>query len=879
MTRPWRILHLTASVAETSGQYNEHCLPFVGERDLTLCSFHRPAVVPPPEITCFDGGSSSLGYLRALRAALGGARDYDVIHAHAARAGVLFLIANLFRPRNLARSVYTVQNSYWNYRLGTRLLLVPIFAGYRRLVMCSEACRDSLPAWLRRLGGRRIRVVQNAVHVERVRRAVEARPQRRDRKHFVVACVGRVIEIKDPLTVLDAFSRAADPDWRLRFIGDGALRSRVLSEAKARGLGDRVEVTGLISRDRVFEALGAADVFVSASKGEGLPVAVLEGLASGRPSVLSDIPPHRELVNGAEFIPLVECGDAAGFARELRRLHAATPAARRGIATRCRNHVERHFGLPVMHSAYERVYEEVRPKPAGAGAGHSAVAAPAVPLSTSLRLFRALDEAAVGYCHFKSNEHLAEGLAGITDLDVLVERRHAAAAQSVLLEAGFKRVQSKLAAAYPAVEDYLGFDPDTARLIHVHVHYALVAGEPHLKSYQLRLGDAILSSRVRDADTGVYVTEPNFEMELLLVRCALKLRWRDHVLELLGRPYLRGSLLREYHWLMQRIDPARVCAQTAKTLGPAASAALEPLLDQTPTIRGFRRLRARAMASLADQRSHGPVVALALRTAREAVWWFSAVSRRLLGLPIATRRAVPSGGMVVTFLGPDGCGKSTIAREIRAWLGWKLDVYSVYFGSGDGRVSLQRWPLKLALGLYRRLRPLASGRGPWSADATNIASRTGTWRGGAAKLRWIWALSLALEKRASMRSLVRARNRGMVVVCDRYPQIQVMGFNDGPLLGEWLDRPRGWRRRVAAWEYRVYRDLVRNAPDLAFKLRVSPEMASRRKPEVSRAEVERRLKALEQIDYGERCDAVDLDADRALPQVLAEIKRVIWERL
>ena len=174
--------------------------------------------------------------------------------------------------------------------------------------------------------------------------------------------------------------------------------------------------------------------------------------------------------------------------------------------------------------------------PAAGSRGSAGPTASPTPLQQSLRLFRAFDEAGVVHCHFKSNEHLAEGLAGVTDLDVLVERRHARAAQAALSVTGFKRFSSRFAAAYPAVEDYLGFDPDAARLIHMHVHYALVAGEPHLKSYQLRLGDTLLATRVNDAQTGVYVSDPSLEMELLLLRCALKLRWRDRVLERLGRP-------------------------------------------------------------------------------------------------------------------------------------------------------------------------------------------------------------------------------------------------------------------------------------------------------------------------------------------------------
>ena len=49
-------------------------------------------------------------------------------------------------------------------------------------------------------------------------------------------------------------------------------------------------------------------------------------------------------------------------------------------------------------------------------------------------------------------------------------------------------------------------------------------------------------------------------------------------------------------------------------------------------------------------------------------------------------------------------------------------------------------------------------------------------------MRVVWALALAVEKRSKMRRARRARNRGMLVLCDRYPQTKILGFNDGPLL-------------------------------------------------------------------------------------------------
>ena len=153
------------------------------------------------------------------------------------------------------------------------------------------------------------------------------------------------------------------------------------------------------------------------------------------------------------------------------------------------------------------------------------------PLSRSLALFRQFEECGVPCCHFKSNEHLLEGLAGVTDLDLLIASDRARAAQGALQTAGFKRFSGRFAAAYPAVEDYLGFDTDTGRLIHAHVYYALVVGEPNLKGYQLGFDGAVLATRVVDRATGVHTSDPSYEMLLLLIRFALKARVRDCVWE------------------------------------------------------------------------------------------------------------------------------------------------------------------------------------------------------------------------------------------------------------------------------------------------------------------------------------------------------------
>ena len=57
----------------------------------------------------------------------------------------------------------------------------------------------------------------------------------------------------------------------------------------------KIKFKGLVSRDLTIEHMLDADVCISLSKGEGLPIAVLEAMYSGCFMILSDIPPHKEV--------------------------------------------------------------------------------------------------------------------------------------------------------------------------------------------------------------------------------------------------------------------------------------------------------------------------------------------------------------------------------------------------------------------------------------------------------------------------------------------------------------------------------------------------------------------------------------------------------
>ena len=354
------LLHITLSIGETSAPYNEHCLPFANEHEIAVCTFFKPSIVVPPQIRLFAGDNSFIGFFRALKAALA-QQQYDVVHAHSPHVGVLFLAGTVFRRRDLMpATVFTVHCTYPTYHLRHKLMFMVVFALFQKVVCCSQAVFDSFPPFFRWLAGSRFCTVQNGLDIARVDRIVEKlQPRPRQGNEFAILSISRLVDVKNPFCVLAAFQQSMEQSSRLTMIGDGPLRPSLVAKSREANLENQVEFTGLIQREKVFEHLFNTDLFISASRGEGLPIAVLEAMACRCPVLLSDIPPHREIAEGVDFIPLVEPDDVAGFAREVSRVKSMSAAERAIVGQKCRKLVEERFSLPAMHAGYMDIYTEL----------------------------------------------------------------------------------------------------------------------------------------------------------------------------------------------------------------------------------------------------------------------------------------------------------------------------------------------------------------------------------------------------------------------------------------------------------------------------------------------------------------------------------------
>ncbi len=492
-----------------------------------------------------------------------------------------------------------------------------------------------------------------------------------------------------------------------------------------------------------------------------------------------------------------------------------------------------------------------------------------------------LNSREVRYCHWKSNEKLQEALRGSTDLDLLCHPDDEQSFREILNQHGFVRLDDVAFTGYPGIENYVGHDPETGCSIHVHLHFELTFGTPFIKEYVTPWGQYILKNRITDTESGIPITDPTTELFLLIVRHALKIRRYNLVAR---RSYYRG-FLKEYDWLAERADKSELETITCDLLNPVLVARIGDMLDRTPTNRDLVKYGKAIRPELDKYSTYALWSTTPTALARKAFRGVGKLNREFLNQPYPSRRKLPSRGIEIAVIGIDGSGKSTHLSFLHEWLSWKMDVHSVYLGSGDGSSSLLRYPLKKLNKLRAKFKNLESinSKNKYTNQDKSLeqADRDGqpneeTTDTSVGIAKGVWAILLAREKQKKRRRATRARNRGMVVLMDRYPQNQFKGINDGPLLNAWIKSNSKALKKIATWERNIYQELENNSPDLVIKLATDPEVAKKRKPETPMSDLQQKAEIVEYLEY-KNSRVVTIDTHQDIEEVLDDIKREVWD--
>jgi glycosyltransferase involved in cell wall biosynthesis len=144
---------------------------------------------------------------------------------------------------------------------------------------------------------------------------IRAVPQ--PKKGFTLLYVGRLVPLKDHATLLQAvaLTRTHHPAVQLWIVGDGPLELSLRKLADELGLGECVTFFG--EQADVSSFLLAADLFVSSSVTEGLPVSLLEAMSVGLPAVVTDVGGMGEIARLSGAVTLVPSSDPERMAAAL----------------------------------------------------------------------------------------------------------------------------------------------------------------------------------------------------------------------------------------------------------------------------------------------------------------------------------------------------------------------------------------------------------------------------------------------------------------------------------------------------------------------------------------------------------------------------------
>lgn len=130
---------------------------------------------------------------------------------------------------------------------------------------------------------------------------------------FVLLSVGELNKNKNHETVIKAVARLNNPNVYYVICGQGPLESHLRELAKELGLENQVKLLGF--RRDIIEICKAVDIFVFPSYREGLPVALMEAMASGLPVICSNVRGNKDLIEEGKGGYLVEPNNTEEFQR------------------------------------------------------------------------------------------------------------------------------------------------------------------------------------------------------------------------------------------------------------------------------------------------------------------------------------------------------------------------------------------------------------------------------------------------------------------------------------------------------------------------------------------------------------------------------------
>jgi thymidylate kinase len=220
---------------------------------------------------------------------------------------------------------------------------------------------------------------------------------------------------------------------------------------------------------------------------------------------------------------------------------------------------------------------------------------------------------------------------------------------------------------------------------------------------------------------------------------------------------------------------------------------------------------------------------------------------------------------LISVVGSDGAGKTTVSSEVLDFVRSYGPAETAHLGlkSGDIGRAIKELPL---VGAF--------AEGYLSRKASQARNRKGRIPG---PFTAIVIYVFSLFRLGRFKRMLGRRRDGVIIVTDRYPQVEVPGFYDGPGLS--AAKAEG---RIVTWlarrEYKKYLWMASHQPDLVIRLNVDLDTAFARKPDHEIDMLRQKIEATPKLSFGGAL-IHDIDSNLPLDAVVASARKAIADRM
>lgn len=284
----------------------------------------------------------------------------EIVHTHGYKANFYGLMATQFTSipgmatchpwtetdYSMKARLYTFLDKLWLKRM-------------KRIIAISDDVKQQLRTGE---GKSRIDVIPNGIDLSRFNGELQNSALHEqlgfESSNIIIGTVGRLVPEKGYSYLLQSAARicASHPQVRLIIVGDGPLRTHLTQQAASLDLGSKVSFLGI--REDTPALLAMMDIFVMSSTSEGLPMALLEAMASGTPIVATRVGAIPHLIKHHDSGLLVPPENVQVLADAVEQLIRNRQKAQK-MGERAREAVYLNYSSTQMTRRYIEHYEQL----------------------------------------------------------------------------------------------------------------------------------------------------------------------------------------------------------------------------------------------------------------------------------------------------------------------------------------------------------------------------------------------------------------------------------------------------------------------------------------------------------------------------------------